>query len=462
MSKAVKRVLKNSFFQTIGSFGITGLNFVLILGYGKILGPEGLGSLATSQAQVILWTMLVDLGLSHSLIGALTSAEGGRSELSRQGFRARDLLFRVLFLRLVGATLGALVVYLLAKNHSGGDEGKFWQEVAFTPFLYALALQQTAVGFAMYRGRQGMAVLAQITGVFLTVVLTLWLAFRGTEIRYLLLSQSWGGFFSGFVILGYFFLQSLGRKRAGNTRRLERTNGGSWGKEAWGALFQDAWPYALTFSVFVIWQRMDQIAVSRLLGLEAGGQYAMAIRLVAIPILVATSISFALFPDLQRVGRDAPARVQVILGAVNKLIWRYGILVAAVMLVSIALLMAPFQPRFKPALKLLPYFVPGVWGFWMQSFLMNALFGVRHYKLVVKAHLFSIALYLSVLYFFTVWFGMHGVAWSFNVFCLSMCFFGLRAARRAGLLGKDYSLFAPYTAEERALWQQTKRKNGQL
>ena len=112
MSKSVKRVLKNSFFQTIGSFGITGLNFVLILGYGRILGPEGLGSLATSQAQVILWTMLVDLGLSHSLIGALTSAESGRSELSRQGFRSRDLLFRVLFLRILGAVLGTVVVYL--------------------------------------------------------------------------------------------------------------------------------------------------------------------------------------------------------------------------------------------------------------------------------------------------------------------------------------------------------------
>jgi O-antigen/teichoic acid export membrane protein len=421
------------------------------MGYGRILGPELFGSLATSQNQVILWSMLVDLGLSHSLIGALTSAEGGRTDFSRQGFRARDLVFRVLILRLCGASAGALGVYLLARAH---DPAMFWQSIAYLPYLFALGVQQTAVGFALYRGRQGMAVLAQIAGFFVSVALTLWLATRGTALGWLLLSQSWGGLLGGGLILGIFYLDSLKRKREGNTRRLDRTHGGPWGKEAWGALLKEAWPYAITYAVFVVWQRLDQLAVSHFLGHAQGGQYAMAVRLVAIPLLVATSISLALFPDLQRIGRDAPERVRVLLGFASKIIWRYGIVAAALMLVAIALLVMPLQPQFKPAFKLLPYFVPGVWAFWMQSFLMNALFGLRRYRLVVELHLLSLVVYVLAIYFLTPRFGVHGVVWAFNLFCLSMSFLGFRAARKAGLLEKDYSLFGAFSAEESALWRQ--------
>jgi O-antigen/teichoic acid export membrane protein len=453
MSKSVKRVVKNSFFQTFGAFGITGFNFVLMLGYARILGPENFGSLVTSQAQVLVWTILVELGLSHSLIGALTLAEGGRTELSRQGFRARDLLFRVLLVRLSGAVIGSIFIYFIARAHAGENEALFWQEVAFAPHLFALALQQTAVSLAMYRHRQGLSVISNLLGVSVTVVLALTLAWQGASIPWLLLAQSWGGMLSAFVIFGFFFLQAVDRRRSGQTRRVEKSKtAGGWGGEAWRALAQDAWPYAISYGVFVLWQRLDQIAASRLLGFEQGGQYALAVRLVAIPILIATSISFALFPDLQRVGRDAPDKVQVILGAVSKVIWRYGIIGAALILLALGYLLVPLVPKFQPALKLLPYFVPGVWAFWMQSFLMNSLFGIRRYRLVVLVHLKSLAVYLPSVYWLTVKFDLHGVVWAFNIFCLSMCFFGFRAAISAGVLPADYRLYGSFTKEERALW----------
>lgn len=457
MSKSVKRVVKNSFFQTFGAMGITGFNFVLMLGYARILGPESFGSLATSQAQVIVWSILVELGLSHSLIGALTSAEGGKTELSRQGFRARDLLFRVLLVRFTGAILGSIFIYFIARDHSEGDANRFWQDMAFVPFLFALALQQTAVGLAMYRHRQGLSVVANLLGVMVTVFLALFLAWKGAAIPWLLLAQSWGGLLSGSIIFGYFFFAALNRKRSGQTRRLEKVKGsGPWGAEAWQALARDAWPYAITYGVFVLWQRLDQIAVSHLLGFEQGGQYALAVRLVAIPILVATSVSFALFPDLQRLGRDAPERVHLLLGAVSKAIWRYGIILAALILTLLGFVLVPLVPKFQPALKLLPYFVPGVWAFWMQSFLVNSLFGVRQYRLVVAVHLKSLALYLPTLYILTRTFEIHGVVWSFNIFCLAMCFFGFRAAKRAGVLPPNYKLYASYTAGERCLWDQAR------
>lgn len=454
MSKEVKRVVKNSFFQTFGACGMTALNFVLMLGYARILGPETFGALVTSQAQVLLWTMLVDLGLSHSLIGALTLAEGARSGSTRQGFRARDLLFRVLGIRLTGAVAGTVFTYLLAGAPVAGPE--LWQAMAFTPFLFALAFQQTAFAFATYRHQQALGVFANLLGVAATVVLALWLAGRGAGLPWLLLAQSWGGLLSGLLVFLFFGAQAMRRRRRGQTRRIERTKRGPWGGASWRALAHDAWPYAITFGVFVLWQRLDQLAASHLIGLEAGGQYALAVRLVAVPILMASAVSFAVFPDLQRVGRDAPEQVRVILGAVTKILWRYGIVLVALVLVALGLLLVPLVPKFRVALKLLPYFVPGVWAYTLQSFLVNALFGVRRYRAVVRAHLLALALYLPSLYFLTLGLGLAGVVWAFNIFCFGMAVFSFLAARREGLLPPGFLPFAALNAGERALWNKVR------
>src|SRR6185369_9601924 len=106
-------------------------------------------------------------------------------------------------------------------------------------------------------------------------------------------------------------------------------------------------------AVCVLWQRLDQIAATHIFGDASGGQYGLAVRLVSVPILVATSVSFAIFPDLQRVGRDAPLRVRLILGTLSKTVYRYGVLAAFCMVCGIALVIVPLVPKFRPAIWLL-------------------------------------------------------------------------------------------------------------
>jgi|GEM_PF-6517822 len=468
MSKSVKRVVKNSFFQTAGSFTNSIINFVLTLSYARILGPEVYGSLATSQAQVLVWTLLVDLGLSNSLIGALTSAEGGRGELSRQGFRARDLLFRVLFLRLSGALIGTIFTFAIAWVRAGALSDQFWRDVAFTPHLFALALGQTGIAYAIYNHKQGLSVLATLGGVVLTTVLAITLAWKGAPVEWLLLSQSWAGLFSSAIVFGTFAYLWRVRRKAGATRRLQewkkkrrvptlRRQGpkGSWGGEAWSALGRDAWPYAVAFAVFVLWQRLDQIAASYILGLEQGGQYALAVRLVSVPLLVATSISLAIFPDLQRVGRDAPHKMRLVLGALTKVVYRYGIVVAILLVCGIAVVIVPLVPKFRPAVWLLPHFVPGIWAFWMQSFVVNSLFGVRAYKKVALVHVYSLLIYVCFVFTLPMVFGLPGVTWAFNIFCFSMCWLSIRAARQVGLYGKGYLIYSAFSQEESQLLGRT-------
>jgi O-antigen/teichoic acid export membrane protein len=454
MSKSVKRVLKNSFFQTFGAFSLTALNLFLLLGYARILGPESFGSRVTSQAQVLVWGWLVDLGLSNSLISALTRAEGIRSEQERQGFRAPDLLFRVLGLRVTGAAIGMVGILLMGGFRQSFADPEFLQRLSYCPFLFASALLQTAMAYANFNGRQALAVISQIIGVSVTVALPLYLARQHYPIHLLLLAQSWGGFLSAAIIFGFFFFASLQRRRAGNSRRVDRfRQRGPWAEQAWLALANDAWPYAITFGATVIWQRLDQIVASSVLGYELGGQYAMAVRLTAIPILFASAISIAVFPDLQKLGRDNPQRMRVILGAISKAIYRYGILLVALLLVTVAFVLVPVVPKFRPALRLLPFFVPGVWAFWLQASVVNALFGMREYTRVVRAHIFSVLIYVPSIFTLPHFFALQGVVWSFNIFCLSMCGFSLLAARRAGLFHKGFTPFSAFTPEELALWR---------
>lgn len=446
MPKSGKRVLKNSIFQVLGAFGVTGLNFALMLGYAKILGPENFGSLVTSQAKVLIWGMLVDLGLSHSLIGALTAAESGRSELSRQGFRSRDLLYRVLGVRFLGAIIASLVIVLLARWQSASTEA-FYQDIAFLPFLFATALQQTAISYSLYRSAQGMSVMANLAGIFLSVAVSLYFAFQGAPIFQILLAQSVGGLLTGILLFGYFFSQSRSRINSG-TRRVKKTYGGLWGGSAWKALAQDAWPYAISFAVFVIWQRLDQIAASTMLGLEKGGQYALAVRLVSIPVLIATSISLAIFPDLQRVGRDSPEKLKFFLALAAKIIWRGGVLAAGLVLISLSLLLPPLLPKFIPALKILPFFVLGVWAFWMQSFLMNALFGLRAYWALTRIHLFALAVYIPILFLFTKWFELYGIVVAYTVFCWALCAVGFYEAKKLGVFSSANIFYRRFNQEE--------------
>lgn len=460
MSSVVKKAVLNSFFQTFGAFGITGLNFLLVIGYTSFLDEEQYGSLVTSQALVLVFTFFIELGLSNGLIGALTAADSRRRGGQRQRFRARDIIKRVLFLRLMGATLGTLIIAVYAYlniNEASGWAG-FWQDMAFAPHLFAFGLQQTANYYAIFRGFQGMAVASILFGTFLTVAIPLYLASQGAPVAYLLLSQSWGGILAAALIFSYFFR----RRHLIRTRRSQRTPQGSWRQDAWLALLRDAWPYALVFAASVLWQRLDQLAVTKFLGLQAGGNYGFSIRIASIPILVATSVSVALFPDFQRLGLDAPEKLMVYLGAVSKFIYRWGILVVTVIVLAVSNLISPFYDRFDQAFALLPWFIPGIWAFWLQSFYINALYGLRHYKTVVLCHFTALLIYVLALVPLTKLLGLKGVALAFDVFPIVVFLTAISAFRLSPYYHRRHALIRKYTPEEREVVDQVKLRIASL
>lgn len=440
MSKSVGKVVRNSVLQSANNILTTAFNFTLTLVYTHTLRPEQYGSLVTSQAMVLVWMLAVDLGLSFGLISALTAAEGERSEFARQGFRSIDLVVRVLLLRCLGALLGVTGVVILAWNSPN-----FWQDMAFLPYLFAFAMQQTLTAYGNLRNRQGLGVGANLAGIGFSVVVTSVLAFRGASLTELLLVQSLGGFLGAAVIAcGFWWSPSA----APAARREQRTRRGTWGPAVWQALFRDSWPYALVFAAGVLWQRLDQLSASHFLGLALGGNYAVAVRLAAIPVALMGGVSIAIFPDLQRVGRDAPEKIVVYVGAVTKLFFRFGLPLAFALMVAIMWAIVPFFPKYAPARDLLFWFVPGIWSYWLYNFVNGVLFSLRRYRITVLAHFGAVALYALALVVLTPAFGLRGVALSYDIFCLSLFGFCLWALVNARDLPANYRPWGGYSRAE--------------
>jgi O-antigen/teichoic acid export membrane protein len=220
----------------------------------------------------------------------------------------------------------------------------------------------------------------------------------------------------------------------------------------WKSLFRDAWPYAVIFAASVLWQRLDQLTASHFLGFELGGQYALAVRLMAIPMMVANAVQIAIFPDIQRVGRDAPEKIVTYVGASGKSLFRFGLPVILALLVLVRLIMIPLFPKFASAREILFWFAPGIWGYWLQNFFMAALYGRKAFRQVVFVHIYSLLVYVVALLSLVHWFGLVGVVWGYDIFCLALAFFSLAALKRGGHVPANFYLWAPFTSAERGLF----------
>jgi O-antigen/teichoic acid export membrane protein len=434
MSAAIGKAIRNSAWQSLSGLSITGLNFLQMLVIARALGPALFGSFVTSQAQVLFWMLLVDLGLTSGLIAALTEFEAGGARSSR------PLVAAALLVRFAGAALGSLIVFFLAGK---GDAALYWQSTAYLPYLFAWAFQQTAVSLATYRGRQGLAIAAATACSFASACLSIFLVLRGNSLSLVLFAQSLWGFLAAFWIM-------LGLR---GPRLPDSSSQG-----VCALLWKNSWPYALVFAALTAWGRLDQIVTANLLGLEAGGQYGLAARLVAIPVLLAASVAFSIFPDLQRLGRDAPEKIPVYTGAVLKLMFRWGLPLSFFFLGVVAFAILPLLPKFRAGLSLLPWFALGVWAYWMHSFAINAFWGSRRYREIVLAHLYALAAYMFAIVPLVKALGNRGAALAYDLFGLVLLAAAVFYMRRLGVLARNFRFFAPLDPSEAFVLEKVKEK----
>jgi O-antigen/teichoic acid export membrane protein len=179
-----------------------------------------------------------------------------------------------------------------------------------------------------------------------------------------------------------------------------------------------SWPHAIIFASITIWSRLDQIAASYLIDYSAAGIYGLAVRLVGMPQLASAAMIVVLFPELQRLGRDAPEKVNFYTNFVLKLLVRFGAVLCFTILWVLGVFIAPLVPKFQPAISLLIWFAPGIWAFWLYSITTNALLGLRFYRQTCVAYTIALIIYMIVILPLTKNFGLIGVVLSYDMFSI--------------------------------------------
>lgn len=439
MSSSIERLLKNSFFQTANGIATTGLNFILMFAYAKWLGPETLGRLVTSQAQVLAGIAIVDLGLTSGMITALHRTPIGERV---------SMLKRVIAIRFAGACLVMLAVVLMARSGASGAD-TFWQDLAYTPYLFGYALQYTLTSALVFSGRLGRSVVANLIGTLVSVSVALVLCRSGASVSMLLFSQSWGGFVAALVQWPA-LAQELKREGGGFSPSVSAAPVGAQNTSNLLSLFLEVWPSALVFAVMAFSARIDQIVAARTMGYAASGQYALAVRLVAIPVLVASSIQFALFSDLQKMAIEAPDRLALYASTSSRWFFRHGGWISTLILMLGGGAVIMLLPKFRPAFSLLPFFIPGVWAQFIYNSLNGCLFGHRLYRGIAVVHGASLVVFAIALAIFPKVFGLSGVALAFDSFTISLMALSLLVLKNARVLPPRFAIWSKYSAEESA------------
>lgn len=452
MSRATKRAVFNSALLVSNAFFGQGLNFLLMVLYGSFLSKEDFGALQASLANILIWLILVDLGLYNGLIGTLNATKKNSDNPLGQAVK---ILSRVLSIRVLGALLGTLAIFLLAwldsTQNGVWDRDSFLRNISYAPYILGFALQQTLTPYLSYVDKQAQGVIAHLSGIVICACICVYLVFHGYSVHTLLFVQSLSAYVSTLILLYFVFVQD-------KSFRSIRFSEIQWQqKEPWQNLFQHSWPYAIVFAAATLWQRLDQIVAAKVFGFSLGGEYSLAVKVVAIPVLVFSATTVALFPDFQRLGTDAPEKLEIYLRAITKFLFRYGLILATLCLLGVGVILSVFFPKYLAARELLPWFIPGVWAFWMYNFTYNALFAFHKYAINVIAHILAVMIYLTSLLILPSLFGLKGIALAYDCFCISL--FGLTYL---GLVNTQkfrlWTLFFPFAESEKQFLMQFKER----
>lgn len=398
MSKKILVATKNSLFVAISSFGSAGLNFLMMLVFARYLEPDQFGSFIQSQSGVLVWLFLCDLGLSNGLTAVLTFNDSTRAMVL-------PVFYRVLGVRIFGSIVALGFVSLFS---SLSDPEHYWQHLAFTPYLFGNAFLSSFAAYLYYSGRQLVASNCNLMGTLIAFLINIYFVTHGYSLTTILFTQSLSALFA--ALLMRFSIRFPDPSNAIENREIN----------IWKLLVQDSWPHAIIFASVTLWSRIDQLAVAHWLGLSEAGLYGLTVRFISIPLLAVSAFTVVLFPELQRLGRDAPEKICLYTAFAVKLSFRWGLPLAILFLYLLSLVVIPLAPKYAPALKLLYWFAPGVWAYWNYNFTCNALLGFRRYKEVSIAYLLALTTFVALIYPMTTYFGILGTIWDFNFFCLSL------------------------------------------
>ena len=266
------------FKNTSWLFGEKILRMVIGLFVGiwvaRYLGPEKFGVFSYAQSLVGLFTVIATLGLDSIVIRELVKDESRRDELIGTAF----------WMKLFGAIL-VLILLGIAVNIISNDT----QTNVLVFIIASATIFQSFNVVDMYFQSKVMSkfvVYANIISLLLSSIVKVALILNEAP----LVAFAWVVFFDSFVLacgFVYFYTKN-------NLSLLMW----KFNKIVALGLIKDSWLLILSGLVVSIYMKIDQVMIKEMLGSDAVGQYAAAVRLSEAWYFIPMVISSSLFPAI--------------------------------------------------------------------------------------------------------------------------------------------------------------------
>ncbi|MDK9693917.1 MAG: flippase, partial [Sulfurimonas sp.] len=247
----------------------------------RYLGPEQFGLFSYAQSFVGLFTAIATLGLDGIVVRELVRDESRRDELIGTAF----------WLKLIGA-FGVLLILAIAVNFTSNDH-----TTNIIVFIVASAtvFQSFNVVDLYFQSKvlSKYIVYANVISLFFSSIVKVALILSDAP----LVAFAWVVLFDSFVLACgfiYFFLKTNNRYTNTQTTITNLT----FNKSIAVNLLRDSWPLILSGIVISIYMKIDQVMIQEMMGSEAVGQYAAAVRISEAWYFIPTVVASSLFPAI--------------------------------------------------------------------------------------------------------------------------------------------------------------------
>ena len=254
----------------------------------RYLGPEQFGSFSYAQSFVGLFTAIATLGLDVIVIRELVKDESRRDELVGTAF----------WLKLLGA-LGVLIGLAIAVNFTSNDS--YTNSLVF--IIASATIFQSFNVVDMYFQSKVLSkyiVYANVFSLLLSSLVKIVLILNEAS----LIAFAWVILFDSFILAsGFIYFYTKNHRHSEQPDRHsvpDMESGFAWkfNKSTALSLLKDSWPLILMGVIISIYTKLDQIMIKEMMGTEAVGQYAAAVRISEAWYFIPMVIASSLFPAI--------------------------------------------------------------------------------------------------------------------------------------------------------------------
>lgn len=270
-----KRYFANTGWMFFGQFFYLGVSFLVGAWIARYLGPGKYGLLSYAVAFGGLFSFISSLGVDGTLNRELVSHPEKRDELLGTSFR----------LKIIGGGLAFLVSSLATFIFNTGNSFLNILIIIYScSFFFQAPNIITTFFYSQVRAKENIK--AQIIAASLSALLKITFVIWGGDIIWLILIYVFDYVWQAIFLVYFYKAQGLKVSAWKFKPALARS------------LWRSSWPLMLSSAAAVVYLRIDQVMVGRIMGEQAVGIYAAGVKITEVFYFLPGIICGSLFPAI--------------------------------------------------------------------------------------------------------------------------------------------------------------------